>query len=148
MLMAAVAILGSLLLPPKAPLEAPQGAPRGLEEQLRRVSQAFRASDSSRLRSTLPPNGRIDVDFRGGPQGSYARGQLEVILRRIFHDFPTSDLEFRERDVTVNVAGTAYARGRWSRRARAGGAELADFLTLVLREESGDWRIFEIRSSR
>jgi hypothetical protein len=146
-----VGVIAAPLASAVHPLEGsgPRPDPR-LSAQLTRVSKAFRDSDVTSLRSSLSPRGKIDVDFRGvsGGQGSYGRGQLEVIFSRIFRDFETRDLVFGDGDVTVSGTQTAFARGRWSRKPRAGGPEEADSLTLMLHQESGDWRIFEIRSSR
>ena len=95
-------------------------------------------------------NGKVRVDLKDvmeGP-GSYGASQLEVIFVRIFDENRTREFAFRDEEVTVSAPGTAFARGRWVRKARPGGSDTTDTLTFTLRQESGDWRIHEIRSSR
>ena len=50
--------------------------------------------------------------------------------------------------MTVTTPGVAFARARWLRKASGGGSDVTDTVTFTLRQESGDWRIHEIRSSR
>jgi hypothetical protein len=71
-----------------------------------------------------------------------------VIFAQIFEQYSTRELAFPKTDVTLSSPGTAFARGRWLRRARHGGPDSTDTLTFTLCEEGGDWRILEIRSSR
>lgn len=71
-----------------------------------------------------------------------------MIFGEIFQEHRTREMAFERNDVTLSPSGTAFARGRWIRRPQHGGAETVDSLTFTLREESGDWRILEIRSSR
>lgn len=120
-----------------------------LSSRLRRVESAFRSGSASSLRSALA-GGKLRVDLREltGGAGSYGAGQLEVIFARIFDENRTREFAFRDEDVTVSAPGTAFARARWVRRPRTGGSEATDTLTFTLREEGGDWRIHEIRSSR
>ncbi len=120
-----------------------------LAGQLRRIETAFRGSDARALRSSFS-TGRVRVDLKGltdGP-GAYGAGQLEVIFERIFDENRTREFTIKDDDVAVSGPGTAFARGRWVRRPRPGGADATDTLTFTLREEAGDWRIHEIRSSR
>jgi hypothetical protein len=121
-----------------------------LSTRLMRVEAAFKAGDANSLRSSCPRNGRVEVDLRGLTTGnaSYGPGQFEAIFRHIFDDFETKDFTFAKDDVKVSSEGTAFARGRWVRRRHSGGGEASDFLTFTFREESGEWRIQEIRSSR
>jgi hypothetical protein len=128
--------------------EAPS-LPAGLEPRLRRVEGAFRTGNASSLRSSLAGD-KVRVDLRELTSGaeSYGSGQLEVIFARIYEDHRTREFSFRDEDVTVSVPGTAFARARWVRRPRAGGPEVTDTLTFTFREDDGDWRIHEIRSSR
>ena len=86
-------------------------------------------------------------DLTDGP-ASYGPGQLQVIFERIFDENRTRDFAFRKQDVTVSSPGTAFAKGRWTRRARTGGEETVETLTFTLREENRDWRINEILASR
>jgi len=120
-----------------------------LASRLRRIESAFRSGDASALRPSFAP-GKVRVDLRDltdGP-GSYGSGQLEVLFGRIFDEIRTREFLIRPQDVTVSAPSTAFARGRWVRRPRPGGAERVDTLTFTLREEGGEWRIHEIRSSR
>jgi hypothetical protein len=132
-----------------APASAAPAVDAGLSARLRRVETAFRTGSASTLRSGLTA-GKVRVDLREltDGAGTYGAGQLEVIFTRIFDDNRTREFTFRDEDVTVSGPGTAFARARWVRRARPGGAEATDTLTFTLREEGGDWRIHEIRSSR
>ena len=117
--------------------------------RLRRIESAFRRGDASSLRPAFTANGKVRVDLKDvmdGP-GSYGPSQLEVIFGRIFDENVTYDFWFRDEEVTVSGPGTAFARGRW-RRFRRGGAITTDTLTFTLRQEGGDWRVHEIRSSR
>ena len=120
-----------------------------LSSRLKRIVAAFRQSDANALRPSLPETGKVRVelpDLREG-QGSYGPGQLQVVLDRIFQESPTRDFSFGKGSVTA-TPGTAFARGHWVRRTGPRGQESASNLTFTLREESGDWRISEIRSSR
>ena len=120
-----------------------------LSSRLRRVESAFRSGSAPKLREVLA-GGKVRVDLREltGGAGSYGAGQLEVIFARIFDENRTREFAFRDQDVTVSGPGTAFAPARWVRRPRADGTEATDTLTFTLREEGGDWRIDEIRSSR
>jgi hypothetical protein len=121
-----------------------------LATRLRRIETAFRGGDAASLRPIFTGNGKVRVDLKDvmdGP-GSYGPSQLEVIFVRIFDENRTREFAFRDEEVTVSAPGTAFARGRWVRKARPGGSDATDTLTFTLRQESGDWRIHEIRSSR
>ncbi|PYQ47158.1 MAG: hypothetical protein DMF78_24470 [Acidobacteria bacterium] len=121
-----------------------------LSTRLRRIETAFRGGDAASLRPIFTGNGKVRVDLKDvmdGP-GSYGPSQLEVIFGRIFDENRTREFHFRDDEVTVSTPGTAFARGRWVRKARPGGTDATDTLTFTLRQESGDWRIHEIRSSR
>jgi hypothetical protein len=118
-------------------------AQESLHSRLQSVSRAFREGDATLLRSCLPQATRIHIDLPAIGFGAFAAGQLEVMLQRGFHRIETQDLAF-----AVTQSGSdAYARGRWSHRMRAGGEEQDDTLTLTLRLDGGEWRIFEMRSS-
>jgi hypothetical protein len=120
-----------------------------LNGRLRRVERAFRAADSMGLRSSFPSAGKVRVDLKQLSDGQnwYASGQLQFFFRRIFDAYTTSELRFREEDVAQPTPGMAFARGRWVRRPRRGGAEITETLVLTLREEEGDWRILEMLTS-
>jgi hypothetical protein len=148
-LRAAVAALavgfGCLAAPPPA---AAQGADAALDARLRSIETAFRRGDASGVRSSSAATGKVRVDLReltNGP-GSYGPRQLEVVFTKIFEGQATREFGFRREDVRVAGPGTAFARGRWVR--SAGDRESTDTLTFTLREESGQWRIHEIRTSR
>jgi hypothetical protein len=120
-----------------------------LTARLQRIESAFRSGNAGALRASFS-GGKVRVDLKGltdGP-GAYGAGQLEVIFERIFDENRTREFSIRNEDVTVSGPGTAFARGRWSRRLRPAGADATDTLTFTLREEAGDWRVHEIRSSR
>ncbi len=121
-----------------------------LSTRLRRIETAFRGGDAASLRPIFAASGKVRVDLKDvmeGP-GSYGASQLEVIFDRIFDENRTREFAFRDGDVTVSAPGTAFARGRWVRKGRPAGTDATDTLTFTLRQESGDWRIHEIRSSR
>jgi len=121
-----------------------------LAARLRRIESAFRTGDAASLRPTFPATAKVRVDLKDvmdGP-GTYGPGQLEVILGRIFDENRTRQFSLRDEDVTVSSPGVAFARGRWVRKVGQGGADLTDTVTFTLRQESGDWRVHEIRSSR
>lgn len=122
----------------------------GLSSRLRHIEAAFREGDASSLRSSCTSTGKVRVDLRDLPegQGSYGSGQLQAIFSHIFEESRTREFAFGRDDVTVPAPGTAFARGRWVRRNPPRGQETVDTLTFTLRQESGDWRILEIRSSR
>jgi hypothetical protein len=146
--MAAMVMAMAMLLGEAAPARA--ALDPGLASRLRRVETSFRNGDAASLRPAFTGNGKVRVDLKAvmdGP-GSYGPGQLEVIFDRIFDENHTREFSFRDEDVTVSKPGVAFARGRWVRKPRPGGAEATDTLTFTLRQESGDWRIHEIRSSR
>jgi hypothetical protein len=139
----------ALLLCAAAPLRAATVEP-ALSARLRRIETAFRGGDAGSLRPAFTANTKVRVDLKDvmeGP-GSYGPSQLEVIFGRIFDENRTRQFSFRDEDVTVSGPGIAFARGRWVRRSGRGGAEATDTVTFTLRQESGDWRIHEIRSSR
>jgi len=121
-----------------------------LDMRLRQVESAFREGDATALRPSFATSGKVRVelkDFTGGP-GWYASGQLQILFSRVFQDYATRELMFRTDDVTESTPGTAFARGRWVRRPRRGGDDISQTVVLTLREEKGDWRILEIRTSR
>ena len=125
-------------------------APAALWTRLRRIESAFRERDANSLRLSLSTSGKVRVEMKDlvAGQTAYGPGQLQVIFGQIFEVSQTRDLAFDKDDVRVATQGTAFARGRWVRRSVPGGQELVDTLTFTLREETGDWRIQEIRSSR
>jgi hypothetical protein len=121
-----------------------------LNARLRRIETAFRSGDAGSLRPAFTASTKVRVDLKDvmeGP-GSYGPSQLEVIFGRIFDENHTRQFSFKDEDVTVSSPGIAFARGRWVRRSGRGGAEATDTVTFTLRQESGDWRVHEIRSSR
>ena len=127
-----------------APLEP------ALSARLRRIETAFRSGDAGSLRPAFTANSKVRVDLKDvmeGP-GSYGPSQLEVIFGRIFDENRTRQFSFKDEDVAVSAPGIAFARGRWVRKTGRGGTETTDTVTFTLRQESGDWRIHEIRSSR
>ncbi len=126
------------------------GPDQGLEVRLRRIESAFREGSAVSLRPSFSSSAKVRVDLRDLPdgQGSYGAGQLQVIFDRLFEQFRTQDFAFGTDDVRMPTHGTAFARGRWVRVGQPRGPETVDTLTFTLREESGDWRILEIRSSR
>jgi hypothetical protein len=121
-----------------------------LAARLRGIETAFRSGDAGSLRPVFTSIVKVRVDLKDvmeGP-GSYGPSQLEVIFVRIFDENRTRQFSFRDEDVTVSAPGIAFARGKWLRKVGRGGAETPDTVTFTLRQESGDWRIHEIRSSR
>lgn len=145
--MLAATALTALLGPPVA---APEGDPDpGLLSRLTRIENAFRQGNAGALRDSCASAGKVRLDLQNlvVEQGSYGTGQVQVIFDQIFDQFHTSAFAFAKDDVKVSPPGTAFARGRWVRRAR-GGSEAVDTLTFTLRQESGEWRVHEIRSSR
>ena len=142
------AVLAALLLTTLAePGEEPSA---GLRSRLSRIEGAFRDGSAGALRQSFSDTGKVRVDLKDltDEPASYPCGQLQVVFTRIFDENQTREFAFPKDDVTVSEAGTAFARARWSRRSRPGGQEAVDNLTFTLRQESGDWRINEIRSSR
>lgn len=144
----AVALAATLAVPGAAFSVAEERLQPALSARLKRIEAAFRQSDANSLRPSLPATAKVRVDLRDVPegQGSYGPGQLEVVFGRIFQESPTQEFAFGSGSVTVSAPGTAFARGRWVRRGAPRGQ--GETLTFTLREESGDWRITEIRSSR
>jgi hypothetical protein len=121
-----------------------------LGARLTAVEGAFRGGSASGLRACVSRTAKVRVDLRGQAEGSgsYGASQLQVIFERIFDESPTREFTVKRDEVTVSAQGTAFARARWSRRSRAGGDEVTDTLTLTLRREDGEWRVYELRSSR
>ena len=135
--------------------DARRAGPRGepdaaLKSRLRRIEGAFREGSAGSLRQSFSESGKVRVDLKEltDEPASYGCGQLQVVFARIFDENQTREFAFPKDDVTVSAAGTAFARARWSRRSRPSGQDSVDNLTFTLRQESGDWRINEIRSSR
>lgn len=127
-----------------------QEEPPALGSRLQRIEEAFRRGDAGALRDSCPSNGKVRVDLKGltGGPASYGAGQLQVVFDRIFDDHRTREFAFRKDDVSMSSPRTAFARGRWVRNRHPGAQETVEHLTFTLREEGGDWRIHEIRSSR
>lgn len=147
--LAAAALAAAAGLHPAPSLRADELHPE-LTSRLQNIESAFRNGDASALRPCFVSSGKVRVDLKaltGGP-ASYGPGQLQVVFEQIFDDQRTREFAFRKQDVTVPSPGTAFAKGRWVRRARAGGPETVDTLTFTLREEKQDWRIHEILTSR
>lgn len=122
----------------------------GLTVRIRRVETAFRRGDATDLSRSFAGAGKVRVELRDLTEGPswYASGQLQVLFARVFEDFSTRELAFATEDVSEPTPGTAFARGRWVRRARRGGPDLSETLVLTFRREKDEWRILEIRSSR
>lgn len=119
-----------------------------LRARLAMLERAVRDGDAAALRAAATRAGRVRLDLGGldDAQGSYAPGQLEAVLSRVFQAVETRSFRL-EADRRHAADVTAFARGVWVRRPRDGGAEIRETLTFVLRVEEGDWRIVEIRSS-
>jgi hypothetical protein len=147
--LAAAALAAATGLHPGPSLRAAELHPE-LSSRLQRIESAFRDGDAAALRPCFASTGKVRVDLRSLTDGpaSYGPGQLQVVFEQIFDDQRTREFAFRKQDVTVPSPGTAFAKGRWVRRARAGGQETVDTLTFTLREEKQDWRIHEILTSR
>ena len=127
-----------------------QDGSEALWSRLRRIERAFVQGDANSLRLSFSTTGKLRIDLKDLTDGqtSFAPGQLQVIFGQIFQEHRTREMVFDRDDVTLSSSGTAFVRGRWVRRPQHGGAETVERLTFTLREESGDWRILEIRSSR
>jgi hypothetical protein len=121
-----------------------------LAARLRRIETAFRSGDAASLRPTFPSTAKVRVDLKDVMEGpaAYGPGQLEVIFGRIFEENRTREFSLRDEDVTLSGPGVAFARGRWVRKVGQAGADASDTLTFTLRQDAGDWRVHEIRSSR
>jgi hypothetical protein len=140
----------ALLVSASAAAAPPPAIEPALNTRLRRIETAFRSGDAGSLRPAFTANTKVRVDLKDvmeGP-GSYGPSQLEVIFGRIFDENRTRQFSFKDEDVAVSGPGIAFARGRWVRKPGRGGTETTDTVTFTLRQESGDWRIHEIRSSR
>jgi Domain of unknown function (DUF4440) len=143
------AVLLAAVLRASAPAHA-EGVDPQLSSRLQRIESAFRGGDAGALRPCFAASGKVRVDLKDLTDGpaSYGPGQLQVVFEQIFDGNRTREFAFRKQDVTVPSPGTAFAKGRWVRRTRAGGQETVDTLTFTLREENQDWRIHEILTSR
>ena len=142
--------VAALLVSASASAASPATLEPALSARLRRIETAFRSGDAGSLRPAFTANTKVRVDLKDvmeGP-GSYGPSQLEVIFGRIFDENRTRQFSFKDEDVAVSAPGIAFARGRWVRKTGRGGTETTDTVTFTLRQESGDWRIHEIRSSR
>ncbi|HSB60403.1 MAG TPA: hypothetical protein VLI67_01705 [Vicinamibacteria bacterium] len=140
------ALLG-LALASFAPVAAAGDA---LDARLRLVERAFREGDAAALRPCFAGSSKVRVqlvDISEG-EGWYASGQLQVLFARVFEEYATHELAFRDEDVAEPTPGTAFARGVWMRGGRRGGPDITETLVLTLREEKGDWKILEMRTSR
>jgi hypothetical protein len=121
-----------------------------LWSRLQRIETAFRGGDAQALRALLPADAKVRVDLRSltdGPR-SYGPGQLEVVFQQIFEATQTVELTFQRDDVKTPAAGTAFARARWARRRDRASPPTLEWVTFTLREQAGDWRIYEILCSR
>lgn len=146
---AAAALVAAAGLRASVPVQA-EGVDPQLSSRLQRIESAFRGGDAGALRPCFASSGKVRVDLKDLTDGpaSYGPGQLQVVFEQIFDGNRTREFAFRKQDVTVPSPGTAFAKGRWVRRARTGGPETVDTLTFTLREEDRDWRIHEILTSR
>lgn len=146
----ATGLAAAMVLLPCAGGRAATTVDPALATRLRCIETAFRSGDAGSLRPVFTSIVKVRVDLKDvmeGP-GSYGPSQLEVIFVRIFDENRTRQFSFRDEDVTVSAPGIAFARGKWLRKVGRGGVEAPDTVTFTLRQESGDWRIHEIRSSR
>ncbi|MBI3932348.1 MAG: hypothetical protein HY317_02955 [Acidobacteria bacterium] len=144
-------LLALSLAVPAAPRAFDEGPPEpALATRLDRIETAFRSGDAASLRLSLASSTKVHVDLPDLPDGpgSYGAGQLQVMFGHIFGAFGTREFSIHRDGVRVSRPGTAFARGRWVRRSQPDGPETVQVLTFTLREEKGDWRISEIRSSR
>jgi hypothetical protein len=140
------ALAGALvLLAPAAALRA-QEVESSLRHRLTSIESAFRQADAGALRSSFPRQGKVRVhlpELARGP-GAYGAGQLQVLFERLFRDHGTQSFSFPAWEVRVSAEGVAFARAHWVRAPSA----VEDVLTFTLRQESGDWRVHEVLSSR
>lgn len=144
----AALLLGAAAFAPAPPAPAAAAEAAALHACLDDVAGAVRRGDAALLRALATRGGRVRVDLRGVPdaQGSYAPGQLQVVLARVFEAFETRSFAFDD-EAREGAAPLVFARGAWVRRPRDGGAEVRETLTFALRLEQGAWRMVEIRSS-
>ncbi len=143
------ALAGALLLLPAVAVRAQEVEP-SLWRRLECIEKAFRQADAEALRPSFPSEGKVRVqlpELTSG-SGSYGAGQLQVLFGRIFRDQATESFSFPRRDVRISTDGTAFARARWVRKHPAASGDGEDVLTFTLRQDDGDWRIHEVRSSR
>jgi hypothetical protein len=141
-------LLALVVLGPASRAPAGQVEP-ALWSRLQRIESAFRNGDAQALRASLPEKAKVRVDLRGLTNGpvSYGPGQLQVVFEQIFQDQRTREFALPLADLRTSASGTAFARGRWVH-GRPGLPDTVDLLTFTLREKDGDWRIYEILSSR
>jgi hypothetical protein len=147
----AVVLLAAVAMLAAAAREGrPDAGSSGLWSRLERIEAAFRSGDAGSLRGSCSGERKIRVEINGlsGGQGSYGAGQLQVVFSSIFDEVRTREFSFGRDDVQLSNPGTAFAKSRWVRRSQAGARDTVDMLTFTLREENGDWRVLEIRSSR
>jgi hypothetical protein len=143
----AFAIFGAMALVP-APCVAHAAAPDALCARLKQIETAFRQGNAVSLRSTFASSGKVRLDLQELTTGpvSYAPGQAQVILSRLFEGRRTRDFGFQKGDLASDRSGTAFARATWSWQTRTR-QEGCLSLTFILGEEGGDWRVREILAS-
>ena len=112
---------------------------------LARIEAAVRRGDGDTLAGLAPPGGRV-LDDLAAPRpvrGSFAAGQLAVVLGRVFEQVSTSLFEFDP--VARHLEGaTLFARARWVWRDER---ESAVTLVVTLEWRSPAWRLVELRSA-
>ena len=142
-------VLALAVVGPARAMPAGQVEP-ALWSRLHRIESAFRNGDAQALRASLPESAKVRVDLRGLTNGpvSYGPSQLQVVFEQIFQDQRTREFVLPRQDVKVWALGTAFARGRWVRGQAPGAPDTLDLLTITLREDGGDWHIYEILSLR
>ena len=120
-----------------------------LEARLGQIEAAFRGNDAGALRAACLGSGRVRLEVTGvgAAQAGVGPGQLEMLFRQAFAEQRSTAFAFDRPTLRLSPPATAFARARWSKEGRDG-APVHDILTFTLRDEGGDWRIEEIRSTR
>lgn len=142
-----LACAAALLAVAAGPVRA-QAPDAGLRTRLDALERALRDGNAGALRDSVSSRARVHVDLRGLTDGQqiWAAGQLEVAFAGFFAARRATGFALQHASLDRAGDDLAFVRGTWTR--SAAGGPVVEGLAFTLRIESGDWRVFEIRTTR
>lgn len=140
-------VAGLLAVLVRVPLAAVEDD-AALRARLDALERALRSGDADALGASVARRGRIHVDLRGLTDGQqvWGAGQLRVAFAELFAERRTSGFALQAATLSRSGEDLAFVRGTWTRAAPGG--PVVESVSFTLRLESGDWRVFEIRTAR
>lgn len=121
------------------------------EEQARQtarnIGRALESGDLSRLQSSLPKNGKVQLRLvvLGPEQGAYGAGQVQAVLKDFLRQGKVRSFELKRLDCASGKYALVHARLAIDDR---NGRPAEVDLRMTLQPEAGRWVLQEIRETR